>query len=515
MSSLEDRQRAKIDERMESFLSSLKDIDAERNQAHPKLEQDLRSLAEATNTADQVNLDTIRISEIKNRLQDTAARQRIEIHDEARALGARYLHEASTHTDTPELKAVAAHLGEASTAPLTKEERERAERFLLGEKIYERRSGRLHGKFGDTIPEASRKEILKNVFAALARTGFREQDENARWRDKIGPVQELQERVLENIAFSSRMPVRELARFMAEKGSEDFLYRSPVGLSEKPLAEVLDLDEYKTRIEAIPANASPTERTKTYLEIVNAISVKLAKDFPYKSVSKDLQSMSEGSANCAGYALLGCLALKELDIPYAFIGATRHAFVGFETPDGSFYINHFQGTLSERLMDSELDRMHVSDLIEFMHDRTRSNMLVRLSVDSSVQWWTKNEGSELSHHEMMYLNKEIEPALVSWIRSREEIDVSPEMYMHPRDIIDPNLALQSGRKGLVEAIRRSPEDTSALELLAANDKEAFGGFWEKNSVTYRWSELLGKATSAKQSKGSGLWSRVQSLFRKR
>jgi len=507
----------------QAFVDDVEKLSSEQVEQNAALDTGMKELKEFADSPVQVDLDKLRISEIRDRLHmspDSVAR--INAHDTRRENAGRYLRElsASAGIENPALAAVIGNLGgEGAHEPLSAEAKEDAERFLLGDKAYEKRMGRLREKFPEGIPDEKKAQTLKAAFEALTRSGYREEDKDAPWRDRVGPMQRFQERVLEGMRFSANMPVRELAEFLAREGAENFMQRSALGKSEKPLAEILRLDALKEAIDRIPEDAAPEERAAEYLKLIDTISHYTKREFPYDKEGTSLAQMKEGKANCAGYALLGSLALKELGVPSVFIAGTRHAFAGFILPNGRFYINHFQGKGSIALEDDDLNKVTSEDLKAFMYDDSRTAMALPLALGTPIQWWNNSGPQGAPLPETVYLSKSVEPALLAWIYARNSARdaLSSEVFIKPGDVAD-SLLLPRNRESLVRVVERSPNDLLAMERLSEVISSEDGNEFSHRSVAVgaRWANLYRNMHRSKKGKRErSVWTKLGRILKKK
>src|SRR3989344_3321320 len=392
---------------------------------------------------------------------------------------------------------------DAQGATVLSEDRKREiERFLLGDSAYEKRIRRMREKYGDAVPEETMKDFRRHTvgtfFEALSRKGFKQENRELTWKDRKGPFYKLQETASEKLSFSANQPVREILNLLATKGVDQFLSRRDILENGKSLAEAFDLDTIKSELGDARKRGVPDEISQKVNSIVARLSRKARELFPYKSGSGNIANIVESKkANCAGSALLGSLLLKELDIPYAYIHGERHAFVGFDTPDGKMFFNHFQGGHQEEVTDDDFDRTRVEEIRRFIKDGAGKVLPVRMAIGTPVNWWSPDDGKQF-FQETLYFYKNIEPGLFEvlyGIKSEGSENVSPASVLGAENIIDPYLL--HNREGIKRAIELSPNDPKLFGKLSKRENAGNPGV---SATDIRLFELAKQAVYSEKGK---------------
>lgn len=487
----------------DGFVQSARRLSEEIHIPNAVVEEQMRDFSSRVNAVPMINLDQLQIDQIKERLDQhedgVHAAEAIRDQERENAKIARYLEDTgrTLKDERPELDALRAVFGEPQKAPLSEEDKQEVERFLLGDAVYTARRDRAIKKYDNQIPEHVRTQTLLSFLKGVKREGYRAPNPEAYWQDKVGPAQKLKESALEGLAFSAYMPMRTLADFLAKQASEDFLLRSLPKGSKESVSELLNLENAKAEIARIAPEASDEERARKIRSVVDELSRKVFSTFPYEIEARSLARIVEQKeANCLGYAVIGSLLLRGLGISSALATAKGHAFVGYTLPDKRFYVNHFQHDKSYQVTNDDLDNQNPDDAALFLNDPSRMSMNLRLSVGTPMVRWRK-ENIPFSYQEGVCLYKNIEPALMAWIhgRSVEQVQQLPsERFVGRRNIIEARLT-DHEREALVKALEQNPDDPRLLEILMEVEPEDVFG----NSTSgAQWARVVSNAKVSKE-----------------
>lgn len=201
-------------------------------------------------------------------------------------------------------------------------------------------------------------------------------------------------------------------------------------------------------------------------------------------------------ANCLGSATIGGIALKEIGLQPLLVSGTRHAFLAFVTPDNRLYFNHFQGDGSKEVTKDDVDHVSIEDLVAFARSPDERARVVPLAIGSPLQWWGDIKKGLDHEQEVVYLNKDIEPALWSWLQERNaNTEVTPpEHFMGHTNVIDPHVAGNNTERARA-ITRRSPHDSRALfRLMELEDPELL----HSHPVADQWRHLTRVARYSEQ-----------------
>lgn len=495
------------------FSEKVKDLAAERSVPIPVIESQLGKLQKRVGTKKPIDLTGTKIDAIKSRLSEhahgTEAAERLTHQEVLNGKVARYLQDLGTSiSNSNELDALKEFFGTPQAESLSEEDKTEVDTYLLGKEAYEKRTERLRKTGKEGITDVERLRTLKAFIKASDREGYRAPHPTEQWKDKVGPMQRLQEKALEGLEASAYMPVHELAQVIARKASDEFLLESPFGSSEKSLAELLNLKEIKENLEKLPADMEPAEKSQLLQNTVNELSKKIYELIPYHSGRGTLSAIKDGGlANCVGYATVGALALREIGIPITFIFSTRHAFVGYTLPNNQFYVNHFQGTRSKKVVEDTIgDSTRPEDLVAFMQDESQKAMAVPLAIGTDFNVWTDNT----KHPETLYLYKDMEPALLEWARHRgasDQTELSFGRISGGKPAIESALSPDT-RGNLVKAIERNPNDPHLYySLIEKYERD------ESYNVLHKWGGFLENTRKSNDLKKYTTGAKISRWFR--
>ena len=270
--------------------------------------------------------------------------------------------------------------------PATQEE---IERFLLGDRVYENRLERLRKVYGESVPEnvieETRRKIAVHYLQGLTRVPYRSEDEDMPWRDKVGPVENLQSKTQEGLEYAAATPVRETISNVIKEGLSTYINEHPQNEDGQTLRELLNLDKYKSEWETLQKQGDPSAMTTWLTRSIHELSIGLKSALPYEADNDSLQMAVENQrANCALYAMLGTALLEELDVPHVELQGYRHAFVAYVTPDNKVYTSHFQGGGPMLLQQSNLEGTTPEDMADFIRDKGTDVKSFRIPENSPL-----------------------------------------------------------------------------------------------------------------------------------
>ncbi len=390
------------------------------------------------------------------------------------------------------------------------------DRFLLGDSVYNNRLGRLKSKFGEEIPEGAidelRHKTVMNYIRALSREPSAHMSMEDQLVDTKDPFAHLQEKTLENLSFSAHLPTRELLKALAQTSGERFLTEKTFD-SDRSLYEILDLANLKRELMEVRRSGTPEEVSRVITGTVDNLSRNIRKIFQYQKNSPTISEMSKTrTANCAGYALIASLLLKELDISNATVGGTRHAFIGYTTPDKSVLFSDFQGGPSTKITSDDLDRADPEHVQKFIDQGDRVVMPLRLSIGTPLNWWNPDEGFSY-RQETVYLYREIDPGLMnSLYRIQTGSGITPEIILGAGSAVDPGMLKSVAQ--LKSAIQYNPDDPSLYHELADKLSPVVGQEPDLANKAYaKWLDLSSEAgVSQKGEKQRSFWTKLKKKF---
>lgn len=350
---------------------------------------------------------------------------------------------------------------------------EEIERFLLGDHIYENRMARLGSIHGEHIPENAMEQMRHTVathyLQGLTRVSFRSESEEAPWKDRIGPMQNLQTKTREGIEYAAAAPARELISQVIEEGLSTYLNKHPQNGEGQTLQEILKLEQYQTEWKERQQQEDPSAMTAWLTKTVHELSLGLKTALPYESGRGSLQEVTESErANCAAYAMLGMALLDRLNVPHVEIHGQRHAFVAFVTPDKQIYTSHFQGDGPRMLQQSDLEGTDLQEIENFICGTGVGVKNFRVPVDSPLIFTPL---SDYDLRKAVYAYRNVPPGLASTLNhmavENKPLDVHALLG---HDNVQDAVFLNSDEE-VKRAIESSPNDPRLYaELFDSLDK---------------------------------------------
>jgi len=249
---------------------------------------------------------------------------------------------------------------------LSLKDKEKLDKWFLGEEAYNKRIKRLGENPSEEEKEKVRKRLIQTYFKALAKQGY---EENSNLLEiKVGPIKRLQDITKRQIINKMETPEREMESAIFERGVEKlmqeieqpnginwFLEKLKLPLIEKKLCESLHISELKKELEKARETGNLKQISKKELEFAKKIN-KAVNSFPYsKFIDSPAKIIEAKALNCLGASILGGRLLEELDIKYLTAIVPEHSATVLLTTDGKAYWQDFTpGKMKDNYREIEI-----------------------------------------------------------------------------------------------------------------------------------------------------------------
>ena len=325
---------------------------------------------------------------------------------------------------------------------LTPQEKQKMDKWFLGDKAYQKRIEKLGPEASLEEIEEKRKEILNVVFDTLSRKGYQAEMEDPAevqklaendpgikpWEIRKGPRQKIQEKMQIWLNKRIRTPGQKLDTVFLKVGmeelsnkmeglegealSEQFLEEKTgrkVGQEKKTLAEALEIQKLKQELARLKETAGPAEIAQKELEITAKIQ-KAVTSFPYDDSAQYPATIFETKKiDCLGSVFLGGGLLKEAGVDYLYADVLPdHALIFVISSDGKVHWRDLTppppgqayDKFNHEITDKELAgnqkntkaQLQIKDLLEFAsqpkkHPKDKALTLKLLDPSIQEQVW--------------------------------------------------------------------------------------------------------------------------------
>jgi tetratricopeptide (TPR) repeat protein len=265
--------------------------------------------------------------------------------------------------------------------------------WFLGRDVYQKILARLGKNPAEEQREELRKKLFSVYFKALERVGYKADGEKP-WETKVGPMQNLQDRIRRQITKTVEIPEREMKTAIFRRGMEKLVteMRTPnwrdtflnflqeevpfdLATEKVKLINTLEIPRLKAELEEIRQTGDIANSSAKELEIAKKIQEAVS-SFPFKvredkdgSPNHPSKMVETQFINCVGSSILGGGLLDEVGIKYWHADLPIHSSTVLITSDGKVYWQDFTpGNLKENyteinsdMIDEKVDLLDVPE----------------------------------------------------------------------------------------------------------------------------------------------------------